>query len=172
MPIRCFADAGGREPYPDRSEPATWLLRLLAATLVLYALQSAYSEDVSNAIENAGFFLVPFAVLLVLMLEVDWTPRLLGTVLAVVGAAALVFVGVGFWEHATRDLLLNKQLLDANQLHIYFRVNSLFHDPNVLGRYLALTIVALAAYVAWDRRTRGRPSRPPPWRFSRWPRWC
>jgi O-antigen ligase len=67
-----------------------------------------------------------------------------------VAAAALVFVGVGFWEHATRDLLLNKQLLDANQLHIYFRVNSLFHDPNVLGRYLALTIVALAAYVAWN----------------------
>jgi putative inorganic carbon (HCO3(-)) transporter len=138
------------ERYPDRSEPATWLLRLLAATLVLYALQSAYSEDVSNAIENAGFFLVPFAVLLVLLLEVDWTPRLLGTVLAVVGAAALVFVAVGFWEHATRDLLLNKQLLDANQLHTYFRVNSLFHDPNVLGRYLALTIVALAAYVAWN----------------------
>jgi len=133
-----------------RSQAETWLLRLLAATLVLYALQSAYSEDVSNAIENAGFFLVPFAALLVLLLEVEWSPRLLAAILAVVAAAALVFCGVGFWEHEVRDLILNQQLLDANQLHTYFRVNSLFHDPNVLGRYLALTIVALAAYVAWD----------------------
>ena len=46
---------------------------LLAATLVLYAIQSAYSEDVSNAIENACFFLVPFAVMLMLLGEVRWT---------------------------------------------------------------------------------------------------
>ena len=36
-----------------------WLRRLLAATLVLYAIQATYSEDVANAIENIGFFLVP-----------------------------------------------------------------------------------------------------------------
>ena len=33
----------------------------------LYAIQSAYSVDVSNAIENACFFLVPFAVMLMLL---------------------------------------------------------------------------------------------------------
>src|SRR5205085_4544188 len=35
---------------------AVWLCRVLAATLVLYAIQTAYSVDVSNAIENACFF--------------------------------------------------------------------------------------------------------------------
>ena len=40
---------------------------------LLYAIQTAYSADVSNAIENAAFFLVPFAVMLMLLGEVRWT---------------------------------------------------------------------------------------------------
>ena len=68
-----------------------WLRCALAATLVLYALQASYSKDVSNAIENAGFFLVPFAVLFALLLEVDWDRQLLGRVLiAVAGVAAVL----------------------------------------------------------------------------------
>ena len=50
-------------PWPKR------LRWLLAATVVLYAIQSAYSVDVANAIENIGFFLVPFAVLFALLLR-------------------------------------------------------------------------------------------------------
>ena len=132
---------------------AVWLHRVLAATLVLYAIQSAYSADVSNAIENASFFLVPFAVMLVLLEEVPWTRELLGRVLIAVAAMGLLFAAVAFAEYAARDLLLSRgDLLEANQLHLYFRVNSLFYDPNVLGRYLALDLVALGAYLAWSRR--------------------
>jgi hypothetical protein len=126
-----------------------WLKRLLAATLVLYAIQSFYSEDVSNAIENAGFFLIPFAVLFVLLLEVQWTRRLLGYVLIAIGAMASLFALIAIYQYAARDLFLNDDLFESNQLHLYFRVNSLFFDPNVLGRYLALAVVALAAYLAW-----------------------
>jgi O-antigen ligase len=133
---------------------AVWLHRTLAATLVLYAIQTAYSADVSNAIENASFFLVPFAVMLVLLEEVPWTRELLGRVLIAVVAMGLVFAGVAFVEYAVRDLLLSRgDLLQSNQLHLYFRVNSLFYDPNVLGRYLALDLVALGAYLAWSRHT-------------------
>jgi O-antigen ligase len=134
---------------------AIWLYRVLAATLVLYAIQATYSADVSNAIENASFFLVPFAVMLVLLGEVRWTDRILGGVLVAVAGMALVFAGVAFAEYATRDLILSRgDLLQSNQLHLYFRVNSLFYDPNVFGRYLALTLVALGAYLAWSRGTR------------------
>ena len=63
----------GREPKDGRrttNDSGPWPKRLrwlLAATVVLYAIQSAYSVDVPNAIENIGFFLVPFAVLFVLL---------------------------------------------------------------------------------------------------------
>jgi O-antigen ligase len=137
---------------PGDSSWVRWTLRLLAATLLLYAVQTAYSEDVPNAIENACFFLVPFAVLAALLTEFRWSRRLLGFVLVAVAGMALVFAAIAFWEYAARDLILNKDLLDSNQLHLYFRVNSVFRDPNIFARYLALTIVALAAYVSWGRR--------------------
>ncbi len=149
--------AGGSPPQavPARLAElpaAVWLRRVIAATLVLYAIQSAYSADVSNAIENACFFLVPFAVMLMLLGEVRWTRRILGGVLIAAAGMALVFAGVGFGEYATRDLILSRgNLLESNQLHLYFRVNSLFYDPNIFGRDLALVLVALGAYLAWSR---------------------
>ena len=82
--------------------------------------------------------------MLALLRDVRWHRKLVGQVLL-----ASVVVAVGFaaarrsGSTLTRDLLLNKDLKDANQLHLYFRVNSLFRDPNVLGRYLALAIVGV-----------------------------
>jgi O-antigen ligase len=158
--LRGGTDRGDGAPRSNpaalRDSPAVvWLYRVLAATLLLYAIQTAYSVDVSNAIENASFFLVPFALLFVMLGEVRWTERLLGWVLVTVSAVALLFAAVAFWEYAVRDLLLSKgDLLASNQLHLYFRVNSLFYDPNILGRALALVLVALGAYLAWARNTR------------------
>jgi O-antigen ligase len=141
-----LATGAGAEP------PAVvWLRRLLAATLVLYAIQSSYSDDVSNAIENAGFFLVPFAVLFCQLAAVRWDAtnlRAVAITIAVVGAAAAV---VGIWQYGARDLFLNKNLLESNQLKPAFRVNSVFFDPNVFGRYLALGAITVAAAVAWSR---------------------
>jgi O-Antigen ligase len=141
-------------PAPEEPRVAVWLRWALAATLILYAIQTAYSEDVSNAIENAGFFLIPFAALFVLLGEVRWTRHLLGQALAAIGAMAALFGAIAIYQYAARDLFLNDELFASNQLHLYFRVNSLFFDPNVLGRYLALAIVALAAYLAWNGSSR------------------
>jgi putative inorganic carbon (HCO3(-)) transporter len=139
---------GGRNP---EATAVTWLRRLLAATLILYALQATYSDDVSNAIEDACFFLVPFAALFVLLTEVRWTERIFVPIAWVVGGVAIGYAAVAFGEYAARDLLLNSQLEDSNQIKPFFRVNSLFHDPNILGRYLALVVVVLGAGVAWSR---------------------
>lgn len=134
-----------------REGGAPTVLRLaLAATLVLYAVQASYSEDVSNAIENVGFFLVPFAVLAALLLDVEWSRQDLRRVLVVIAVVSALGALVGIGQWLARDLFLNPELYDANQLHSYFRVNSVFFDPNIFGRYLALAIVALAAYLAWD----------------------
>jgi O-Antigen ligase len=139
----------GRTVARDEPPAARWLRWLLAGALVLYAIQSAYSEDVSNAIENACFFLVPFAVLFALLLEVRWDRWLLGALLAAVAVSGVVLAAVAFWQYAARDLLFNDDLLRSNEIHLYFRVNSLFYDPNIFGRYMALILIALAAFVAW-----------------------
>jgi putative inorganic carbon (hco3(-)) transporter len=132
----------------------TWLRWLLAAALVLYAIQATYSLDPKNAVENAAFFYVPFACLLVLLLEVRWTRRLLREALTAVIAISLVLAAIGIVEFANRGLILNQDLRAENALHIYFRVNSLFRDPNIFGRYLALALVAIAATLAYESERR------------------
>ena len=68
---------------------------------------------------------------------------------------ALVFAAIGCIEFATGHLLIsNDKVVEANDLLPYFRVNSLFFDPNIYGRYLALTMVLLAAVLLWTRRQR------------------
>jgi hypothetical protein len=68
---------------------------------------------------------------------------------------SIVFAVVGFYEYATGHLLLtNAKVQEANDLKPYFRVNSLFFDPNIYGRFLALTMILLAATLLWTHRRR------------------
>jgi putative inorganic carbon (hco3(-)) transporter len=131
------------------------LEHVLAAVLILYALQALYSSDLPQAVENIGFFYVPFALLFVLLLEVRWSSRLLRDCLLLTAGLAIVFAAIGLVEAATGHLLItNAKVVEANDLNPYFRVNSLFFDPNIYGRYLALTMVLLAAVLLWTRRRR------------------
>jgi O-antigen ligase len=75
-------------------------------------------------------------------------------VLIAVGAVTAVCALVAIYQWLARDLFLNPELFDANQLHVYFRVNSIFFDPNILGRYLALAITAIGAYISWSDNRR------------------
>ena len=145
--------AGMVGPIRRQDPPAvTWLIRLLALFVVLYTLQVLYSDDFSKGLQNVCFFLAPFSIVFVLLRELRWDRRLLTTALAVMAAEGLLFSVVGFVEYATRDLLWNGAVMRSNQFHVYFRVNSLFWDPNIFGRYLAIVIVLLVAALMWTRR--------------------
>ena len=128
--------------------------RLLALAVVLYGLQMSYSSDVEKALEQTAFFYVPFALLFAVIRDLDWSPRRLRVGFLVLLGMALVFVAVGFWEYATRTLLFNPKVIASNQVDSYFRVNSLFFDPNIYGRFLALVMLGLAAVLLWERRPR------------------
>jgi putative inorganic carbon (hco3(-)) transporter len=149
------AGARAREPESRWMALAVrWLPWLLAGFVVLYAVQSAWSADSSKAIENVGFFFVPFAVLFSLLARARWTSRTLATVLVVVVAEALVFSLVAFGQFVVGDVFWNPEVIAANEAHTYFRVNSLFWDPNILGRYLVLVVLAVAAYMVWTHDSR------------------
>ena len=61
---------------------------------------------------------------------------------------------MGFVEYATRHLFLNPKVIASNQLEDYFRVNSLFFDPNIYGRFLAIVMLLLVGWLLWARRQR------------------
>lgn len=126
----------------------------LAAYLALYGIAAAWSPDFSKALQNVVFFYVPFAVLFVLLRRVSWTGELLRRCLLLLTGLALVFAAIGFVEYATKTLLLNPKLLVSNDFHAYFRVNSVFFDPNIFGRFLVVVMLLLAAVLLDARRPR------------------
>ena len=138
------------------------LLRRLPKPLVLglvvvigvYALQTIYSDDVGFAARNVGFFLVPFTVLFSLLAEATWDRRLLRLGFVVVVAEGLIFALIGIGQFADQQIFWNDKLEASNDFHFYFRVNSVFWDPNIYGRYLMLSILVAATVLLWadDRR--------------------
>jgi hypothetical protein len=143
----------GLEDDEDEVHKPGLLEWLLAVTVVLYAAQAAYSSDFDRALSQVIFFYVPFALLYALLVRIDWTPRLVGRCLVVLLALAVAFVGIGFVEYARRELLLNPKVISSNQFESYFRVNSLFFDPNIYGRFLATVMIGLTAVLLWSKRT-------------------
>jgi O-antigen ligase len=145
---------GGSPATTGPAGPTVWLPRLLAAVVVLYAVQVLYSEDFSKGLQNVCFFFVPFSLAYGLLRDVNWDRRLLTLVLWVIGVEAVCFVLVGTVEWATRSLFWNDQVIRSNEFHTYFRVNSVFWDPNIYGRYLSLVAIVAMSALLWARERR------------------
>lgn len=158
VPARTVAAGSPTDPAAVCETPAgrvsRWFLPLLAAAVAVYAIGILWSEDRSAGLLNLCFFLVPFAVVFGLLTEVRWDRRRLILIAWVILGMALLCAVIGLVEWGSRSLLWNQAVIRSNDFHVYFRVNSLFWDPNVFGRYLALAITIGAAALVWARRPR------------------
>ncbi len=145
---------------PEQAPPSGdrgWLAYIgpaLAGVVVLYALQAAYADDLTPALQNVCFFLAPFSALYFLIERTEWTASALRVIVLVLVAEGLLFVLVGGYQYVTGELFWNDKVISGNEAHTYFRVNSLFWDPNILGRYLVVTMVVMAAVIAYGRERR------------------
>ncbi len=148
------------EPAPGSlRRPSGWLSPrglewLLLASVVLYAAQAAYSADHAKAAENIAFFYLPFGLLFVLLRDVRWTRELLLACLGRGGCAGGPVRGCRLRRVLRKTLFLNPKVVAANQYDNYFRVNSVFFDPSIYGRFLALVMIMVTTVVLWSRRRR------------------
>ena len=140
---------------PPRRAPG-WVERLLAASVVVYAIQAVYSSDFEKALQQMVFFYVPFALMFALLARLEWNRELVVRCLQVVVALAVIFACIGFVEYATKHLLLNPKVIAANNNHPYFSINSVFFDPDIFGRFLALVMILLAAVLLHSRDQRAQ----------------
>jgi O-antigen ligase len=147
-------NGGGHLDEVWRERPAGRLELALLAFVVLYAVQSLYSSDFEQALKNAVFFYIPFALLLKLLTTVRWSRRTVLVCVWVTVGLALAFACVGFVEYGTRHLLWNHKVIESNEFQTYFRVNSLFFDPNIYGRFIAIAMILLAGMLLWALRRR------------------
>jgi O-antigen ligase len=152
-PARRASPAAGDGMVED--EPGSgWVERLLALYVVLYALQAIYSPAFEKALQQMVFFYVPFALLFCLLRRLRWSSALLRRCLVTLVPLAVVFCLIGFVEYATKTLLLNPKLIAQNNVHTYFAINSVFFDPDIFGRFLALVMIIVATVLVYSRRQR------------------
>jgi O-antigen ligase len=127
---------------------APWLSVPTAAFIALSGLSLVWSRDLKQGSIELVFFLFPFAALFAVVARTpfpSWLPRALGITLV---ALTTVFALIGIYQRATETLFYAPSLEVENAFTSYFRVSSVFKDPSLFGRYLALGIaVLLAAYL-------------------------
>lgn len=117
---------------------ATWPL---AAFLAWTGISLAWSQDVhEGAIELLAFY-VPFAILALAVARLPWSAAGFRVLYGAVTAMALVLAAVGFYQYQTRDIFQNPKVINSNAYAQFFRVNSVFWDPSVYGRFLVVAIV-------------------------------
>lgn len=125
---------------------------LLAVSVVLYALRIPFSEDPDRGVQTLCFFLVPFAVLFIVLRSVDFDRVQLRNVGIALIVLALVAVALGDFEYITGEVLWKQNVIDATSLNATVRVNSLFFDPNIYGRFLMVVLLGLLTALAWGAR--------------------
>jgi O-antigen ligase len=117
--------------------PLAYPLAALAAWLCGSA---AWSDDPREASIRVLFFLVPFALLAVLVARLPWRPVRLRGLYALLAALAVLFAVVGIVQWSLREVWWNPKVEVGNTFGALFRVNSLFWDPSIYGRFLAVVL--------------------------------
>jgi O-antigen ligase len=126
----------------------------LALVVLWVGLSELWSNDPKEGAVELVFFFFPFAVLAVALARLPWSEIALAWLCRILVAMALVFGAVGVSQWATRDLFWNAKVMAENAYARFFRVNSLFWDPSMYGRFVVIAIlvaVILLLFGPWRR---------------------
>src|SRR5581483_10288496 len=126
----------------------------LACFVGWIGISLAWSEDVhEGAIEVLAFY-IPFAILALAIARLPRSSlrlRLLGGELA---AMALGFAVFGLYQYETRNVFQNPKVITSNAYAAFFRVNSVFWDPSVYGRFLVVALIPAVVLIVRGRSAR------------------
>jgi putative inorganic carbon (hco3(-)) transporter len=137
-----FAWRLARDPESARKRELGPLALPLAIFVLWSGVTMIWSQDVrQGAIELLAFYL-PFGVLAVELSRLPWRREWFGWLWALLAGMAVVFAVIGIYQYETRDVFWNPKVLVANQYAPFYRVNSVFWDPSIYGRFLVVAILA------------------------------
>ena len=104
-----------------------------------------WTVDVRRGAIFLGAFVLPFGLLAIGFARLPWRGRWLTWLWGGLVATALAYAAVGGYQWLTRDVFWNPSVKVFNAYAPFFRVNSVFWDPSVYGRYLTVAILASLA---------------------------
>ena len=135
-----------------------WELRWAALPLAGYVawtgLSLAWTNDVNAGGVEVLAFYVPFTVLALAVARLPWSRLGVRLLYAEVTVMAVAFAIVAFYQYQTREIFQNPKVINANAYAPFFRVNSVFWDPSIYGRFLVLGLAPSIVLVALGRSLR------------------
>ncbi|HVM17999.1 MAG TPA: O-antigen ligase family protein [Gaiellaceae bacterium] len=132
---RLVRDAGAPRPLGVVSWP-------LAAFLAWSGASLLWTVDLRQATVQLVAFLLPFAMLAVGVASLPWSRRWLSALHLQLAAMALLFAAVGGYQWLNREVFWNPRVEVGNAYAPFYRVNSVFWDPSIYGRFLVVAILA------------------------------
>jgi putative inorganic carbon (hco3(-)) transporter len=125
-----------------------------AGLVAWFGLSLAWTDDLRNGAVALIAFYLPFGMLALVLARLPWSRRWLSVLGVQLTAMALVFAGAGVFQWVTRDIFWNPKVRIGNAYAPFFRVNSVFWDPSVYGRFLVLALLMLVVVVVFGGRRR------------------
>ena len=116
-----------------------------------------WSKDVRQGAIELLFFVLPFGLLTVVLARLVWSRAWVLTLYVQLAVMALVFAVIGIVQYETRTIFWNPKVRVDNAYapsEWFYRVNSVFYDPSIYGRFLVVAILASLVIVL---RRRGDP---------------
>ena len=128
----------------------------LAAFVAWVGLSLLWTNDPERgAVELLAFYL-PFGLLAVALVRLNWNADGIVWLFRLLLGMGLLFAVVGIWQWATRSVFWNPKVIADNAFATFYRVNSLFWDPSIYGRFLVvailvtLTVLVVGPWRRWD----------------------
>ncbi len=126
----------------------------LAAFVAWTGLSILWTGDLRQGAIDLLFFYLPFGLLAVSLARLEWRRLWALGLLVEVTAMGLVLSAIGIYQYETRDIFWNPKLLVSNAYAPFYRVNSVFWDPSIYGRFLVVAILACLVAVLFGRDRR------------------
>ena len=156
----------GEEPRSRELGPLAWPVALLIGWTGFSIL---WTDDTRQGAITLLFFVLPFGLLAVMLARLPWSTGWLSWLYVQLAAMGVVFAAIGIYQYATRNVFWNPKIIVDNAYApsgVFYRVNSVFYDPSIYGRFLVVAIlaglvlvidqpsvrIAIAATVAVSRR--------------------
>ncbi len=126
----------------------------LAAFVAWTGITLCWTHDLTKGAVALLFFFLPFGLLALALARLPWRPRLLTRLYLQLAGMGLLLALIGIYQYAAHDVFWNPKVIVGNAYQPFYRVNSLFWDPSIYGRFLV--VAALASLVVAVRGPAGR----------------
>jgi putative inorganic carbon (HCO3(-)) transporter len=135
-------DLFGEAPRSRELGKLSWPL---AAFIGWEGVSILWSKDVRQGAIELLFFVLPFGLLTVALARLVWSRAWVLTIYVQLALMALVFAVIGIVQYETRTIFWNPKVRVDNAYAPsgwFYRVNSVFYDPSIYGRFLVVAILA------------------------------